>query len=323
MSTYPQLKPMSAGDILDRAIRIYRHNFLPLVIIVAVVSVPLVLIQVIATALTFPLSGDLSSSPLLDGSTAAGVFGIATVLTGIVGAVFAIFEQGAIAYFVSERFLGKAVTVRQAYRRSFSRWLSLLIAALLLGLALSGLFLVLFGVIVLPLVGVTALGANGGGTASTLAGLASLCLCLLFIPALLASVFLYTHWVFWIPSIVLESYNSTGGLGRSWKLVRGTFWRVLGFIVVLSIIITFFSAGPIYLVSLLAIFLPSPILGILIQSVASSIIVILVTPIQYATLTVLYYDLRIRKEGFDLQMQLNEPFAPPANTLSLLPDNPT
>ena len=155
-----------------------------------------------------------------------------------------------------------------------------------------------------------------------MAGIATLCVCILFIPALLAVFYLYTRGSFRIPAIVLENYNSTGGLGRSWKLVRGSFWRVLGFVLILAILVSLFSAGPIYLIALLTVFLPSPLLGVVIQSIASSIIVIIVTPIQFATLTVLYYDLRIRKEGFDLQMQMDESAALPANTLSLLSDTP-
>jgi hypothetical protein len=53
-----------------------------------------------------------------------------------------------------------------------------------------------------------------------------------------------------------------------------------------------------------AIFLPSPLLRLVVQTVASGLVGIIVTPLQFTTLTVLYYDLRIRKEGFDLQLQL-------------------
>lgn len=310
MSTTPQLKPMSAGDILDQAIRIYRHNFIPLIIIMAVVSVPVLVLQAGLLGLLLPFTGNLSTvDPERFAGVGAGV-GIVTGIIGFIGGILVIFQQGAITHFVSERFLGRSVTVRQAYGRSFSRWLALLIAALLIGLAVGGLLLLVFGVGFIPLIGLAAVGGNDG--ASALAGVAVLCMCALFIPALLAVFFFYTRWAFWIQTIVIENYNSTGGMGRSWKLVKGTFWRVFGFLIILTIIVAFFTVGPIYLISVFTIFLPNPFLGVLIQSVASGILTMIATPLQYAALTILFYDLLIRKEGFDLQMQLGDAPSPPA-----------
>lgn len=306
-SSTPLLKPMTAGDILDRAIRIYRENFIALVTIVALVNVPLVLVQVVATAATFPFTQNLNSDSL-NNLNAATIFFAATAVSGLLGALGAIYVHAAIAAFVSQRFLGKPATVRQAYSTALRRWLSLLIAAVLVFLANFGLLGIFALVYLLPLVGFSALGNGGSGSAGLTAvlGIASLCICVLIVPALLFTLFLNTRWSFWTQTIILESYNSTGGLGRSWKLTRGTFWRVLGFNLILTIIVSAFSLGPISLFSLGTAFLPSPILGAVLQNVASSAIVIIMTPLQFATLTVLYYDLRIRKEGFDLQMQLED-----------------
>ncbi|MDL1897907.1 hypothetical protein FBQ82_16755 [Anaerolineae bacterium CFX7] len=59
----PQLRPMSVGDILDQAIRIYRRNFVPLVIIVAIVSLPYVALQLAITLLTNPFPLGFSQTP--------------------------------------------------------------------------------------------------------------------------------------------------------------------------------------------------------------------------------------------------------------------
>lgn len=305
-SLAPQLKPMTAGDILDQAIRIYRHNFVPLVTIVAIISVPVILLQVVFFATLIPLSFEPSSAPdfATDPTSILGL-GAITYLAAIIGAILAIFQNAALAWFVSERFLGRATTVRQAYGQAFRRWLSLLIAALLLSVAVFGLFLILFGAGFVPLIAVSALGASDTA-AGALAGLAFLCLCVLFVPAFVVAIFLYTRWTFWNQAIVLEKYNSTGGLGRSWKLTKGTFWRVLGFNFILIVIVGAFAAGPIYLLSFVTIFLPWPALGVIIQTLASSLITMIMTPLQFAVLTVLFYDLKIRKEGFDLQFQMQD-----------------
>ena len=301
----PHLKPMSAGDILDQAIRIYRQNFISLVTIVAIISVPLVLIQLAAIALTFPsFPGFGTPSESFAPADLGSIAILVSAAAGILALVAAIFQNGALSYFVSERFLNRPVTVRQAYGKAFSRWLSLLLAAILLGLAVGGVFALLFGILLVPVIAATVAGGGSDSSVGFIVGILLLCQCGLLIPALIAAVYLYTRWTFWVPAIVIENYNSTGGLGRSWKLVKGTFWRVLGFNIILYLIVTFFSLGPTYLVGVLTFLLPSPLIGFAVNAIASSLILIIMTPLQYAVLTVLYYDLRIRKEGFDLVIQM-------------------
>ena len=180
----PQLKPMTAGDILDQAIRIYRHNFVPLVTIVAIVSVPLILIQVAFFAVVFPFSLDPTApSPFETDPTPLFGLGVVTYGAAIIAAFFGIFQNAALAWFVSERFLGRTATVRQAYGSAFRRWLSLLIAALLFTLGVGGLFLLLFVVAFVPLIALSAFGA-ADSPAGALAGLAFLCLCVLFLPSI-------------------------------------------------------------------------------------------------------------------------------------------
>ncbi len=297
---------MSAGDILDQAIRIYRENFVALVTIVAIVTVPLLVIQAVVVGLSLPFAGDFTTPPDIDSPTLIIAVVIVTILVSLVAAILGIIQLGALTSFVSERFLGRPITVRQAYGNAFRRWLGLLIAALLLGLAFLGLFLLFFGIIFIPAIAAALTGAESD-TASAMAGVGFLCLCVLVIPALIAMLYLYTRWTFWTQAIMLESYNSTGGLGRSWKLVKGSFWRVLGFNLLLGILVYALSFGVVGAISVTLIFLPSPVLRFIVQTVFNGLLGVIIAPLQYATLTVLYYDLRIRKEGFDLQVQMQEP----------------
>ena len=301
---------MSAGDILDQAIRIYRRNFVPLVSIVAVVSIPIAVLQVLAALVSYPLGSSVPNAESFDTGRLLLGQGI-TFLAGIAAAIAAIFQSGALASFVSERFLERPSSVRHAYGRALSRWLGLLIAVFLIGVVNAVVFGTLFGVFLIPLVSVAALGSGLDSGASAVLGTISLVFCCLLVPAVVAAVFLNTRWAFFIQAIVLENYNSTGGMGRSWKLVKGSFWRVFLFLLVLGIIVYSFSVGPILLVAFGSALLASPILTAVITSIASTLITIVVTPLQFAALTVLYYDLRIRKEGFDLQMQMQQLPEPP------------
>ena len=320
-SSTPKLRPMTAGDILDQAIRIYRYNFVPLVIIVAIVSVPIAILQVIAEVLAFPLGGLLGANTtdaVNNFDTPLQLLGQAIrILAALIAAVAALFQNGAITAFVSERFLGRAITVRQAYGRAFRRWLSLLLAAFLVGLLYAAVLGIIFGVWLVPFFGLALAGTNLDSVTSGIFGALTLLLCCLFVPAMVILIFFNTRWAFFIQAIVLENFNSTGGLGRSWKLVKGSFWRVMLMVFVLIIIVYAFSTGPILLVSFGALALASPILLAVANTIISSLIQIVMTPLQFAALTVLYYDLRIRKEGFDLEMQMAN--LPPAPTQAIPP----
>jgi hypothetical protein len=115
------------------------------------------------------------------------------------------------------------------------------------------------------------------------------------------TVIFVVRWVFVPQAIVLENQGVWGSLRRSWNLVSGTFWRVLGIGIVFVLIVGVFQlivgrvAGTIVLTGSAN---PTRALVIAIQAVAG----ILVRPIELVGITLLYYDLRIRKEGFDLEV---------------------
>lgn len=319
-SPSPVLRPMGLGDILDQAVRLYRQNFVTLVAICAAVSVPVLLVQVLTDIFALPSGGNLAQPSSLSTSGAFGLVPlIGQAVTVILAGVGAAFQSGALAIFISERYLGRTLTFRQAYGRAFKRWGTLLLAEILFGL---GAVLPL----VLPFILFTASVLVARNETTTTLGatvlVASLCLCVLFVPAFLLYIFLGVRWEFFVQAIVIENYNSTGGLGRSWKLVRGAFWRTLAFFLILGFVVLAFTLGPTLLVTVGSRGILPMFLSTIFGAVARTLLVTLMAPIQYAAVTLYYYDLRIRKEGLDLQIKLDpsEPQNPPAPDLpSLLP----
>lgn len=93
------------------------------------------------------------------------------------------------------------------------------------------------------------------------------------------AIYLAIRWIFVGQSILLEGASSRYALSRSSDLVRGNWWRVFGFMFVLGII--------------------GAISGIVLRLIPFGAIIgtILLTPMGLTTLTLLYYDLRIRNEG--------------------------
>jgi hypothetical protein len=104
------------------------------------------------------------------------------------------------------------------------------------------------------------------------------------------------------PSLVLEPGSSpTGALSRSWSLTRGSRWRLLVTLVIL-LYVPIIALG-----TIAAVVLPSGgAIGSLTPGLMTLAVVgvmqMLLYPLLYCVLTVAYYDLRVRKEGFDLEV---------------------
>jgi predicted secreted protein len=121
----------------------------------------------------------------------------------------------------------------------------------------------------------------------------------LIIPA----IWLGVAWSVAFPVMIAEGQRGTKALGRSFRLVQNRWWPTFGALflafllqsfigLVLGIplgILTFTSEGD----SLVAIFF-----SMIVNVVAS----VITTPFMAAVLVLIYFDLRVRKEGFDLQL---------------------
>ena len=109
------------------------------------------------------------------------------------------------------------------------------------------------------------------------------------------------------PALVLEpGMTPTGALGRSWALTRGSRWRMFGLLVTLVILL---YIPLVSLTGIAAVVLPASDFaspggsgaGLLAVGLAG-LVQLLIYPLFYCVLTVAYYDLRVRKEGFDLEV---------------------
>jgi len=113
--------------------------------------------------------------------------------------------------------------------------------------------------------------------------------------------------------VVLEREGPVRALARSWRLVRGSFWRVLG-ITLLAGLIVVVTAGvlqiPFSLFGAMAgggnSLLPATggnVAGILISAVGGVVAGAVARPISAGVAVLLYVDLRMRREGLDLVLQ--------------------
>ena len=104
--------------------------------------------------------------------------------------------------------------------------------------------------------------------------------------------------------LVVEGKKGSAALGRSWRLAKGHFWKIVGTYLLASIMAAV-VAGVLGVPGALAFAAIGPS-GWPVYAVALSVASILTTPFTTLIAVLLYFDLRIRKEAFDLEVMAQE-----------------
>jgi hypothetical protein len=111
----------------------------------------------------------------------------------------------------------------------------------------------------------------------------------LFVPG----IYLISRFFAVRQAVVLEDSGPLAALGRSGDLSNGQKLHILGTLILITILTTVINLGAVMLFSIQ----PSKVL----TTVLATIVTIVVYPIFVITETVLYFDTRIRNEGFDVE----------------------
>jgi multisubunit Na+/H+ antiporter MnhB subunit len=279
----PVLRPLSTGEILDVSFGLYRRLF-----------TPLVLIQVICSSLPFAIA--MYAAALGPTSEGLGVYGISYLLSFLLGAL----ASGATAIVISENYLGHAIGAGEGLRRALPRLPSLIGVSLLIALVV--------GAAMLPFA--IAFAATAAGLGFGQPGLA-LALGVVALASLLLPILTFSGFAVSTPSLVIEQLRSpTRAMGRSWSLTRGSRFRIVGLLFVFFVLLAVPFLG-FTLVSEIVIGSESAT-GRVVSSVIASLLSFVLAPILYCILTLTYYDLRVRKEAFDLEVLATQLGAVPA-----------
>lgn len=325
----PPLKPMGLGDILDTVFRLYRNNFLTFIGVVALIQIPLILLQIaVNTGLSRGVARDflllqealISFDPRFDSWTDLPLGNL--VLYFMVTILVALFEgiiaqqiiNGALANAVSRRYLRQPVSITSAYGFGGSRIFSLIIAGLLVSLLIITFSLIVVGIFGLGVVLVAGLtstqgGGDAGAVLTTFVGFLSFLAIFALIMLIIigaAILFLFVTQV-----VVLEGHGPIAAMRRSLHLVRSSFWRVVGTVVAVYLMVQVIALIPTTAAGLgIGAVFNDPINDFGIRQSLSMLVSygtqILVLPLLLIAYTVLYYDVRVRKEGFDIQLQVQQ-----------------
>jgi hypothetical protein len=133
----------------------------------------------------------------------------------------------------------------------------------------------------------------------------SIALPIAFILLIVPFFYLGVKWSMTYAAIVAERTGPFSGMGRSWELTRGHWWRVFGTLLVVVLITFVLSFVALVAIGAAAVALDDTI-GTTAYATVITLATILVLAVLYpliaAIVTVVYYDLRVRNEGFDLQL---------------------
>jgi hypothetical protein len=275
-----ELRPLSTGEILDRTFTLYRRNFLLFLGISAIPHVLVLILNLLRVSVTFSSvrlptilhspQAAATAPPDFGSLTGIMVGAIIGMMVLVVSVIAYLLSQGGTVFAVSEIYLGRSTTIAESFRR------------------VSGELLRLFGVVVLN-------------------GLATFAAFLCFI---IPGFYILCRLIVCVPAALVEDIGARESLERSLELTRdnaGRAFVVLLLYFAVSIAAAALFAWP-FTIMLLVVARKDPsqtILWMQLMQVGSFVGNVLVTPILTIASAILYYDLRVRKEAFDIQLMMN------------------
>jgi len=265
----PQLRPLGLGEILDVSVKIAWRNAGTLVRIVLFVVAPAqalsALVQVSASPDTYDPAGGFGNFE--DSSTTTDTEAWTLIagfgIAGLIGFVAGQLATGACFKAVAQAYLGEQPNWRESLGFALRRFHSILWIVILGGLVI--------------LVG--------------------------FVLCFLPGVWLWVSFAVALPVLMTEGLRGRKAIGRSFRLVRHRWWKT-AILLVLAFLLVAIVAGVIsFAVAAVAVVRPdNPFVLFLIGALSSTAGALVTTPFSAAYHTVLYFDLRVRKEAFDLQL---------------------
>nr|MBA2349306.1 glycerophosphoryl diester phosphodiesterase membrane domain-containing protein [Solirubrobacterales bacterium] len=259
-------RPLAVGELLDAAVKLVTRSFLPLVIVTLVVSAPIELIRGVVTAAT---------TDFCRGPGCEDAFGAVTTFTYtddtayfsgqaviiMLSVIQFVVVQIACFRIVAEGYLGRSAGPGESMRFALTRGRSTLWLGLLLVLSL----LVGFLLLIVP------------------------------------GVWLAVSFSVAIPVLLVERLGGAQALRRSFDLVKGRWWPTLGRVAAAYLLIAVAAAviGFLLAIPILLLVEEASYGGLILTGLINLVATVVTTPFLAAVTVLIYFDLRIRKEGFD------------------------
>lgn len=283
---------MHVGDILDGTFSLYRRHFS---LFIGIASV-----YFIASLIEFSIKGLLSQSELN------------TIIAAIVSMPFILLSMGGIVVAATKIYLGGEITSLTSLKQTLPKLWSLIYCRLiwLLAMMLPLIFIFLsFGSV------------SRTGSFALLILIAAVC-----VPIM---IYLSVRWVFYVQTVMIEDYSGVSAMRRSSELVQDNWWKVC--VIVFMILLSSFAvryileislgillilanlAGGVDFISLIEWSILDKVLDTgsypfyVVMTCFQMLLKALVIPIWVIGVVLLYFDRRVRKEGYDIDITVSNP----------------
>ena len=304
------LRPLGLGELLDGSVQTMRQNPRVMVGLSAAVMAVAGVLSTIFMVAGLPQMLSVLESPdeQIGASEVAGLVGggiSGFLVPALVQALAVVVLSGVLILAVSEAVLGRRPTIGQVWAKARPRILPLI------GLSLLTALLTLLGSALLVGPGLALLAVSGEAAAVAL---------IVGIPlAIVLAALLYVRLAFAAPALLLENLGVIAAMRRSWRLVRGSWWRVLGVLLLTTIIASiangllqtpFSIIGAVIAAAVApgdaggstAAITPAVVITSVSGNIGTVIASTVTAPFSAAVTALLYIDLRIRREGLDVAL---------------------
>jgi hypothetical protein len=267
----PELRPRGIGEILDTAVVLYRARFTRLARVAAAIVIPVQALSAIVLISAQPDSISFGVTGSVTPHYDSNAF--ATQLGAIVVVLLVTVLSTAVVTAVCARIAGDAYIGRDSVARDAAR-------------AVRPRFFAVVGVSLVVLV------SEGIGLVFCFVG----------------ALFPLTVFAVAIPVLVLEGVGVWAATGRSFALTKGHAGHVLGLVLTVQLLVAVLNVALGSGVSFLLRSGSGVAAAVVGESIANAVAGILTTPFVATAIVVLYFDLRTRDEGYDVQllMQRND-----------------
>jgi len=253
---------LTVGELLDASFSAVRRHFWTLALATLVVIVPVSVLSTLVTASTTENAFDFDVATTIADGDTPAYFA-GNLVTLALTAVGSMLATAACLRAVGGDIVGQRYSALESLRFAAARFLPLLWISLLY-------FLALIGGVLLLIVGI---------------------------------VWVWVLFALNTPALLFEDLRGTKAMGRSRALVKGHWWRIFGAMLVMQLITLVLASvigaliGGVILVNS-----ENEVVNATVLTAANVVAYAVSLPLTAALTTYIYFDLRVRKEGYDIQL---------------------
>ena len=300
-----KMRPMGIADILDETVELYKTSFVLLVGIAAIIHVPYAILEryVLMEQMTAVTAASTSANPETSIRAAFGMLVTAAIVYGYL-LITAPIITGALTYAISERYLDRKVTILGSFKRVLTASIlgRLLLAIIVKTIAVAApLIVAAVGIAITAIVTMT--GASDSGLNLVLASTTVL----FGLAGVFAAVYLGLRLALLEVTIVVEGRGFGHAVARAWTMMHGSMLKCLALFVIAGLVttlVTWVCTSPTQ-----QLLMASALTGgrtsravLILHTAIGAIASTVLAPVMSIVAILLYYDIRIRNEGFDLEL---------------------